>query len=554
MRFVGFIALPLLLLVSFPAARPQAAGQASANTTLDLVVTGTDGQPVANLQPSDLIIRIDGRPQTVVAVSTAAPPAVPTVRTGLPLPYGTNVGLDGRTTAVLVDVARLTPGRTAAMSAGLATLTAAVSPTDRVALIPLSTELRPVDFTTTHTRIVDAAAALTLHTGAPRTSRQDETAVEAMLAALTRATSMLGAEPGVKTLVLITEPFTITGRLRQSILTLGEAVARHRVALYVMTPGTATVPPANGVHALAAGTGGLVITGNWSEIVARERARVEVTLAPDSRLDAGEVSRALITSSRAGVVVRGAPFAFVPAATTDSLVSLTDMLRRTRPFTDLPMRLAAYPVLHTDRSSIRLLIVAETIENERPLAWAEFALITPDGRMVAQWTEERDAVTQRPIVAGVLAQEGQYRLRWAASELSGRRGTADVDVDVRLMPAGLFRLSALMVGRLGADSFVPVLQPEADASEIEWYTEVYGALEDGQVLTTRLDVLATASGPPVASAEGRVLTSPDPTRRAITGQIPVADLAQGDYLLRATLVVNGVDAGSVTHTLRRGRE
>ncbi len=553
MRFAGLIALPILALVSFPAARPQAAGQTSAAITLDLVVTGADGRPVANLQPSDLLVRIDGRPQTVTSVRVAAPEA-PTVRAGLPLPYGTNVGLDGRTTAVLVDVARLTPTRSAAITTGLTTLTTAVSPIDRVALIPMSADLRPVDFTTTHTRIVDAAAALTLHSGAPRTAKQDETAVKTMLAAVTRAAEMLGAEPGVKTLVLITEPFTITGDLRQAILTLGEAAAQHRVALYVVTPGSAAVPPANGVHALANGTGGLVITGEWSEIVSRERARVEVTLAPDTKLDAGAVSRALITSSRAGLVVRGAPFAFVPANTTDSLVSLTDMLRRTRPFTDLPMRVAAYPVLHTDRSSIRLLIVAETIENERPLAWAEFALITPDGRMVAQWTEERDAVAQRPIVTGVLAPEGQYRLRWAASELSGRRGTADVDVDVRLIPAGLFRLSALMIGRLGPENFVPVLQPSADAAGVEWYAEVYGNVEAGQTLTARLDVLTTPAGPAVATGEGRVLTSPDPTRRAISGQVPVAELGQGDYLLRATLVVNGVDAGSVTQTLRRGRE
>ncbi|MBM3750325.1 MAG: hypothetical protein FJW21_03970 [Acidimicrobiia bacterium] len=553
MRFAGLIALPLLALVSVPAARPLAASQAPVGATLDLVVTGADGRPVADLQPSDLIIRIDGRPQTVTGVRTA-PPTAPTVRAGLPLPYGTNVGLDGRTTAVLVDVARLTPDRSAAITAGLTALTAAVSPTDRVALIPMSTDLRPVDFTTTHSRIVDAAAALTLHTGAPRTSRQDATAVDAMLTAVTRATTLLGGEPGVKTLVLVTAPFVISGDLRQSVLALGEAVARHRIALYVVAPGAAAIPPANGVHALAAGTGGLVVTGAWSEIVARERARVEVTLAPDMKLDAGAVSRALITSTRAGVVVRGAPFAFVPLTETDGLVSLTDMLRRTRPFTDLPMRVAAYPVLHTDRSSIRLLIVAETIENARPLAWAEFALITPDGRMVAQWTEEREAVTQHPLVAGVLAPEGQYRLRWAASELSGRRGTADVDVDVRLTPAGVFRLSALMVGRLGADDFVPVLQPAADAPAIEWYAEVYGPVEAGQVLTTRLDVLTTPAGPPVASAEGRMLTSPDPQRRALSGQVPVADLGPGDYLLRATLMVNGVDAGSVTHTLRRGRE
>lgn len=553
MRFAGCFVLALAALLTGPGTRPVAATQTSPAIVLDLIVTGTDGQPITNLQPADILVRLDGRPQTVSTITSAAPPA-PAVRSGLPLPYGTNVGLDGRTTAVLIDVGRLGTDRAAAMREGLGTFTSAVSPTDRIALIPLSTELRPVDFTTAHARIVDAASALALQSGPGRTARRDETAVELTLAALTRATRMLGGEPGVKTLVLVTEPFVITSRLRREIQVLGEAVARHRIALYIVTPGATGVAVNNGVHALAAGTGGLVVTGAWSEVVTRESARIAVTLAPDERLNRGEMARALIATGRPGAVVRGAPFAFVPADTNEGLVSLTDMLRQTRPFTDLPLRVAAYPVLHTDRSSIRLLIVAETIDNDRPLAWAEFGLITPDGRIVAQWTEDRDAVAHRPLVAGVLAPEGHYRLRWAASELSGRRGTADVDVDVRLPEAGAYRMSALMLGRLAADAFVPTLQPARDGAQVEWYAEVYGALEEGHVLTSRVDVLTGPESAPIASAEGRLLTSPDPNRRAMTGAVDVAALAPGDYLLRATLVVNGADAGSVTRTLRWGRE
>lgn len=548
MRFAGLVALSLAVLTPVPEAR-----QTASAITVDLIVTGADGRPVTNLRPADLVIRLDSRPQTVmdVRVTRAAAPAL---REGLPLPYATNTGDTGRATAVLVDVSRLAPARTAAIDAGLKALASALSPADRLALIPLSADLRPVDFTTTHSRAVEAAGALTFHTGAPRTARQDETAVENTLGAVTRAAVLLGPEPGVKPMVLVTEPFTITARLRRAIQALGETVARHRIALYIVTPGTIDVPLTNGVHALAAGTGGFVVASDaWASVVAQERARVEVTLAPDLDLDEDTTVRALIAPARAGLVVRGAPFALVPAAAADTLESLSDMLKQSRPFTDLPLRIAAYPILHSDRSSLRLLIIGETIDNARPLAWSEFALIAPDGRLVARWTEERDAVAQRPLVSGVIAPEGVYRLRWAASELSGRRGTVDVDVDARFTTAGPFQLSALMLGRLATDTFVPVLQAPDDATEIEWYAEIYGTPAPGQTLTSRIDVLANATGPVLATEVGRVLTSPDVSRRAMTGRLALTSLDAGDYLLRATLIVNGTDAGSITRTFRKAR-
>jgi VWFA-related protein len=554
MRFAGLVALSLVVLASGPGAASRGGAQ-SPTPTLDLIVTHPDGRPVADLRPEDLIVRLDSRPQTVTGVHVAVP-APATVRAGLPLPYGTNAGGAGRATAVIVDVTRLTPTRTTAIRTGLQSLATALSPADRLALIPLSTDLRPVDFTTSHTRVVEAADALTLHTGSPRTDRQDETAVEATLLALGRAATLLGAEPGVKPLVLVTEPFTITTRLRRAIQTLAESVTRHRIALYVVTPGTSEVPASDGVYALAVGTGGAVVaSGSWSSIVAQERARVEVTLAPDAELDADTTVRALIASARTGLVVRAAPFALVPVADPDAMLPLADMLRQSRTFSDLPLRIAAYPILHSDRSSIRLLIVGETIDDGRPLAWGEFALISPDGRMVARWSENREAVAQRPLISGALAPEGVYRLRWAASELSGRRGTVDVDVDARFTPAGPFRLSALMLGRMNGDTFQPVLQFPAGASTIEWYAEVYGDLAASRTVTARLDVLTSTDGPVLRTEPGRVLTSPDPSRRAITGVLDLAsvDLDAGDYLLRATLVVNGADAGSITRTFRRER-
>jgi len=548
MRPAFLVALFGVVLAALPAAPPLRA-QAPATLTVDLVVTDTDGRPVPSLRPDDLIIRLDGRPQTVThirALGTGAPP----VRAGLPVPYGTNDGHIGRATAVLVDVARLHPTRGQAIHTGLTSFVASLPPGDRVALVPLSTDLRPVDFTTTHQRVLAAAADVILPERAPRTPRQDETAMTATLGAVARASVLLGSEPGVKTLVLITEPFAATSGLRRTIQSLADTLARHRVTLYIATPGSAPVPPGDGVHALASGTGGFVATGEWATMAQQEQARVEVTVTADTRLPRDAVVRALQTSVRPDVVVRGGPTVYIPEDTTPGLEALSDMVRQSRPYTDLPLRVAAYPIQHADGTSIRLLVVAETIEPDRKLEWSEFALVTADGRIVTQWTDDREALAQRPLISGVLASEGSYRLRWAASELSGRRGTVDVEVDAQFTPAGLFRLSALMLGRLVTDTFVPVLQPPVGTTEVEWYAEVYGETVSGQQLSARVDVLTAVGGPPVVTEAGRVLSSPDASRRAMTGRIDVGALAAGDYLLRATLVVNGQDAGSVTRTLR----
>jgi hypothetical protein len=553
MRFAGPLALPLVALALLLPAVRLAGAQAPVVTTLDVVLATTDGRRVADVRPDELIVRLNGRPQTVTGVRVARPATSP-VRAGLPLPYGTNDGVAGRTTAVLIDVARLASDRADGVRAGLAELTRALEPTDRLALIPLAGDTRPVDFTTTHTRVMDAAAALTLRTSEVWSAKQDAEAVESTLGALGRAAVMLGAEPGVKTLVLVTEPFAVSSRLRESIQALGELVARNRIALYIVLPHATDVPAGNGINALAAGAGSLVLPlGSWSTVVAQEHARVELTLSEDEDLDAGTMARALVTATRPGLVARSAPFAYVPTIVTDGLTPLTDMVRQSRAFTDLPLRVAAYPVLHSDRSSIRLLILADTIEPDRSLAWSEFGLIAPDGRMAAQWTETREALAQRPFISGVIALEGVYRLRWAASELSGRRGTVDVEVDARFTQAGPFRLSALMVGQLATDTFVPVLQPAPEVTDVEWYAEVYGDLPAGQTLTTRLEVATSLAGTALSTTPGRVLTSPDPSRRAITGSVDVRSLSAGDYLLRATLVVNGTDAGTVMRTFRKAR-
>lgn len=542
MRVRAFLfALPAVFVLAV-----QPGAQSAPIVTVDVVVTG--GATPSSLQPQDLVVRLDSRSYPVTSIRTA--PASHTVPVWPPA-YGRNDLATGRTLAILVDTPRLPASRLDAIAAGVTSLTTALHPADRVALIPIVTDARPVDFTTSHDRIVAAARQLPLTTPRPpANNRARDAAIDTMLDAAGRLATMLGNTPGVKTVVIVTEPFRVTSDLRESIQTLGVLAARHRIAVYVASPSEAT-QPGDGAHTIAALTGGVVLGPDWADALAQEARRVELRVAVDDKLTQGATVRTQVASITPGITIRAMPQTHIRTDGVAALESLTDMLRQGRVFTDLPLRLAAYPVLHTDRSSIRLLIVAETIEPDSRLQWAEFGLVAPDGRFLAQWTEDRAALTERPVVSGALAPEGTFRLRWAASELTGRRGTVDVDVDVRLTPAGAYRLSALMLGRLAQDTFVPVLQPQADDDAIEWYAEMYGDVAEGQTLTTRVDVRALPNGPIVATEPGRMLTSPDPERRAMTGRMAIDALAAGDYELRATLVVNGVDAGSVARTLHK---
>ncbi len=527
--------------------------QRPATVTIDVVALTASGERPERLAPEDFQVRLDGRTYPVTAIRRTPGPA-PGPAPLWPAPYGRNDAAASRTMAVLVDAARLPADGHAALTAGLKSLTSALGPADRLALIPLTAEARPVDFTTTHARIVEAAGALPLGTApAAANDRDQEAAALSLIDGITRVAIAIGDTTEVKPLLVVAAPFEVNGRVRRAIQALAPVVAQQRIALYVAGAGGKTAGRPAGLNELTAATGGAVLGADWRALATQETGRVTLTVTTDGRLDAGEAVRSMVTTSRTDVTVRAPAQAWVRTGDPDALESLTDMVRAGRTFTDLPLRLAAYPVLHSDRASIRLLIVAETIEPGPSLQWTEFALVTPDGRLVSQWKEPPEALTERPLIAGALAPEGTYRLRWAASELSGRRGTVDVDVDARLAAAGPFRLSALMLGRLTADSFVPVLQPDAEADALEWYAEVYGEVAAGQTLGARVEVRARPDAAALVSESGRVLTSPDPLRRAVTGRLEVAALPPGDYEVRAILTINGADAGHVARTFHKAR-
>ena len=522
---------------------------------IDIIAVDAAGAPVTTLRPEDVSVRVDGRVQPISSLNLVQHRDD---RSPLPAPYATNQVTPGRTIAVAVDVTRLQASQTPALAEGVAALLGALHARDRVGLVALATDGFALDFTTRHERIRATTAALKGTASGTETPKQAEAAAAVSLAMLGRLITSLAAEPGLKTVIFVTSPFASSSPARRAIQDVAAAGAAQRVQLFVIEPGAVAAKPSAGLTALAAATGGVLLpAGNavtaFAPIAARSATRYELEFTPASNLRNDKAHRVQVLSQRPGVRVTAPVSVVIPkaGAAPEGMVALTDMLGQPRAYRDLPLRVAVYPVPDTDRDRLRLLILGETEDASRTLAWAEFALIAPSGAVIARWKVESAEAAVRPLMTAALASEGAYRLRMAASELAGRRGTVDVEFDARLTPAGAFALGPVMFGALSADAFVPQLQPPAAATAIMAYAEVYGRTGATDTWGATFEIARTSDGPAIATTTGSVRSTPDLERRAALGTLDLTALSAGDYLVRAIVLRNGAEIGRVTQTLRK---
>lgn len=527
----------------------------SPTLVIDITAVDAVGAPVTTLRPEDVSVRVDGRVQPIASLTLVQHTDD---RSPLPAPYATNQVTPGRTIAVAVDVTRLHASQTPPLAEGVAALLGALHTRDRVSLVALATDGFALDFTTRHERIRATAAALKGTASGTDTPKQAETAAAASLGLLERLITGLAVEPGLKTVIFVTSPFASSSPTRRAIQDVTAAAAAQRVQLFVFEPGASAAPSSAGLTALAAATGGLVLpagraTTAFASIASQSATRYELEFTPASNLRNDKAHRVQVLSLRTDVRVAAPASVMIPRtdATPETMVALTDMLGQPRAYRDLPLRLAVYPVLDKDRDELRLLILGESEDPSRTLAWAEFALIAPAGAVIARWKVESAEAAVRPLMTAALAPPGAYRLRMAASELSGRRGAVDVEFDARLTQAGTFALGPLMFGALAVDAFQPQLQPSADAPAIMAYAEVYGQPAAADTWTATFEIAHTPDGGAIVTTAGSVRSTPDPQRRAALGTLDLTTLTPGDYLVRAIVLRNGAEIGRVSRTLRK---
>ena len=560
--------------------------------SVDFVALAADGRSLPDLTAGEVSVKIDGRVRAIralhlVTLANAAPGQAPPAAAP-PAPFGSSsTGDKGRTLVLVLDDDSLRAGNEARLRQGVKGLLAGLTRRDRVSLVTMPYGGVKVPLTEDHVRV---ERALSVTSGqAPKSETGSEMAC--------RTRRVLESLAGLlETYSYRDEPMTLlffstgmAGPRRDAPVTLAPgmcelnkdkfeqvavAAARARANIYVIQPDDAAMRttqteniagfgftgsdnPLEGLENLAGVTGGerlhLATSADaLGRVLLQSAAYYVASLEPQASDRDGRLHRLDVRVTRPSVVVRARPSISFrkdesrSASSTVTRANAREMLRVADGFNDLSIRATGYVSRNAADGTIKVTFVAEPTDPLVRFASAAAALIDEDGRIVGQWTASD--MEAAPMMGAMVVPAGTYRLRVAATDAAGRGGTADERVIAALTPAGPLQLSTLVLGISRSGVFVPTLEFGSEPVAIASF-EIYGGAA-GMPLFSALEVARTLDGPAVATlrlaleraAEGRYLA---------TGAIPLGALPPGDFVVRATVGIEGQPAVQIVRTLRK---
>lgn len=243
---------------------------------------------------------------------------------------------------------------------------------------------------------------------------------------------------------------------------------------------------------------------------------------------------------RAPQYVAGAP----PAT---GVIGAASLLRGDATRADLPIRVTAFASRNTGTLPVKLVIVLEPVDTSATLLSAVMSVVGADGEVAGQWTAGGADLQRRPLVTAVPVARGDYRVRAALTDEAGRGGMAEYVASAVLTTGAGATLSAMALGVSTAEGFSPRLL-FTDEPEAVGYLEVYDA-PPGASISAAFELAAGPDGQAPVSTPGQV-TARDGVH-LVTGSVPPMSVPPGDALVRATIRIDGAEAGIVTRTLRK---
>ena len=580
------IAIALTVTAPLAARQPKPAGDP---VSVEFFAVAADGTPVTDLGANEITLRINGRPrvlQNLQWIRSGPMPPGPEGRRAAVLapPFGSNLPSDaGRAVVVVIDDDSFRPGREQVLRDAVREFLRGLTRRDRIALVTLPYGGLKVDFTSEHERINNALLRIVGRSPQGETGSEFACRTRRTLESLSGLLGSLGGGVGPTTVLFVSSG--LAGPRRDAAMAMapgmcelttdhfrqvGTATAAARAQFYVVQPEEANVRPSlqretiagasfagsdnplEGLEHLTGVTGGQqlpMLTSRDNNLIriARETSGYYVaSFLPDAAERNGNAHPVDIKVSREAVDVRARPAVIIPRPVVRArALSPRDMLRQTQVFRDLPLRTVAYPS-QNDAKTVKLLSIVEPIEANVTLSAAAVGLVDHTGRLVAQWTATAEELKAVPLIAALAVPTGTYRLRIAATDTTGRSGTADYDVDAELLPAGSLTMSALVLG-LSRGGFRPMLQFSNEPVAMA-YLELYGQTTTEPAVTVELAM--SEDGPALLTMPGSISRTSDDLRQFATAALPIGSLPAGDYAVRAIVTVDGKQA-RLTRTLRK---
>ena len=542
--------------------------QQTATITVDFLATGSDGQPVPNLAPTEITFRVGGRDLAVQSVEMitlgvkdrSAPDDErgAAVAPGVPPPFGVTrpvMPRRGRNILLLLDEGTLFSVDQIVRDS-VARLVESLAADDRLALVSTRPGSVSLDFTTRHDTIRSAMDALVLGRGNTALCvgsliNQIRDLAESLPKGRTTTLALIsrGAGSGPSSIGPLVSGAGNCAYRREELAPVAQAVSAAQINYHVFHVGS-TGLGAN-LDNFAGVTGAETGILSWTDAEGIARAVRSSSRYYRATVDAptlrNEYERAELRVTRPNVKVQG-PQHIRAEPARPPLADAATLLRGDLSRADLPLRVAAFPSRNSGPQPLKIVVVVEPA-GVKPLLSAIVSVVGSDGEVAGQWTARRADLAHAPLVTAIPVNKGTYRVRAAAVDEDGRGGIAEYSVNAALEGSGPVKLSAIALGVSTPNGFSPRLQfgnePEAIA-----YLEVYEGPATGRV-SASFEVATTADGPPTLTVPGQA--SGSGALLMFTAALPLTRLQVGDTVIRARVTVDGEVAGTVVRMLRKVR-
>jgi VWFA-related protein len=590
----SFLILPLVLAFPSDPAAEQPRAAAPLTELVDFIAVSDDGKPVTNLTAAEITFKLDGRVRRVSSVQFVELASPVPVDRGTQLsapmapPYGSNRLEDaGRLVMIAIDRESIRPGRERPAREAALRFLSSLSPRDRVGLVTLPrVEVEP---TNDHDQVRTALLGLTGLSSQERTASEAACRGRLVLNTLTGLLKTLVFLDGPKTIALISTGLMppmrdapMTGAPGQCEVRsvdfedVGTAASAARAHFYVIQPNDEGIdsaasarldPSASrfrsaddalaGLQHLTGATGGEIYRLSsvdpekvFSRVASESSAYYVLAFEAEPGERNGLPHRVEIKVGRERVTVRTQPqFTILKSDSKAADITPQKMLRESRQYRDLPLRATAYASLNAGDSRLKVIAAAEPMDPSATFASVAVGLFDSKGKLAAQWTADREDLEARPLIAALAGAPGLYRVRVAAIDSTGRRGTVDYGFRADLESAGPLKLSAIALGVL-APGFRPRLQFSNEAAAVG-FCEIYGVPPRAGEITVRIDIAESLEGPALVSSAARLQNTEDAARRVAIGTLALTSLGPGDYLVRAIVSLDGRPVGRIYRTLRK---
>ena len=527
------------------------------------------GQPVLDLKPADLALKMDGKAREVksldlVEIGGGAPAGPAPARPA----FGSNTTVDnGRDVILIIDDESIAPGRVTPVRDALRQFVKKLVPADRLGMLSLRSGGVSIGATTDRAKIAAAIDALNGEAQANETTEAFECRTSQILQSIKGV--LEGATEAKTTLVMVSSgiaPLPSTqaatmGRssglcqLRpQNFSDVGQAAAGSPAAFYVVSLVDGRTTPSSdaqaGLESLAGAASAPVIrlagntTSNLNRIADETSAYYVATIDVDLAERTGSAHKAELHATRNGVKIDAGTNLMLakPGAKAPK-----DMLRSADAFRELPLRATGW-TMRDAGNKVKVIALFETPDPGVKLASAMIALI--DGsKIAAQWTAQGAELENTPAVAALVAPPGNYRLRLAATDASGRSGAVDYPLQAQLTTAGPITMSTPTLGVPGA-RFKPVLVFGPSDQGALGYLELYG-VPKGAAVTGTIEMAPSEDAPAFATTPATIQAATAEDMRIVVGGFSIGTLDPGNYVVRMIVSIDGKVAGTAMRTLTK---